>query len=99
EGAKLERFSYVEPVVMCVVSELMISFRISRGLGVVVMTHFGSSPILSPNMSISQVSLGYCHAASSSHHAVSCCGPRSCSGSWPEKMVAFAPLGHVNLRL
>ena len=57
------------------------SRTMSMGLGVVVTTHLGLGPSRSPNARLSQVSWGYCHEASSSHHAASNCGPLSWSGS------------------
>ena len=46
------------------------------GRGVVVTTTRGSAPRRSPRRSCVHAS-GYCHAANSSAHAASCCGPRS----------------------
>ena len=51
------------------------------GLGVVVTQALGFSPRRSASMRLSQVSLGYFHAAISSAQAVSNWGPRSWSGS------------------
>ena len=69
--------------------------RISReGFGVVVMMHRGSEPTRRPNCSWSHAS-GNLHAASSSHQAVSCSGPRSISGISAEYVVAVAPVWNV----
>ena len=83
---------------MTVVSSAMISWRIVIGFGVVMITVRGSGPIRTASIRLSQVSRAYFQAASSSHKAVSNCGPRSSSGFSPEKVVALAPLGHVTRR-
>ncbi len=73
--------SYEEPVVISTSFLVVSSLRSFMGLGVVVTTHLGLEPSLSPNARLSQVNLGYCHEASSSHQAASNCGPLSWSGS------------------
>ena len=96
-GARLALFSYVDPRVTTTVGSAM-SLRINFvGRGVVVTTTRGSAPNRKPNISMSQAS-GYRQLASSSHHAASCWGPRSRSGSSALKRVATAPLGHVRRR-
>ena len=71
----------------------------SMGLGVVVTTERGCCPSLRAKERLSQVWLGYCHEASSSHQAASNCGPLSWSGSWLENTRACAPLGQVSFAL
>ena len=98
-GARLSLLSNVVPRVMKVPG---LSIRVrtsSMGLGVVVTTERGRRPSLSAKERLSQVSAGYSHEASSSHHAASNCGPLSWSGSWLENARAWAPLGHVSFRL
>ena len=71
----------------------------STALGVVVTMDRGCRPRRRANARLSHDSLGYCHDASSSHHAASNCGPRNWSGSWLENTRAKAPLGQVSFRL
>src|SRR6516164_4633761 len=75
------------------------------GLGVVETPHLGSLPSRSPSMRLFQVVSitsplrASRHAASSSHHAVSCCGPRSSEGFSEEYVIATAPFGHISRRI
>jgi len=82
---RLASFSKVEPRVITMPASglfdrLISSFTIQIGRGVVVTTVCGV-PCRSPKRRLFHDSRAYRHDAISSHHAASCCGPRSRSGS------------------